>query len=121
MVTVETSSESQALLLHQSTTTGITWRVLLRPELRRSGESQVVKFVKLGRKSKLLDQVIGWGGGSHRTQQAGRPGQHRVQGLTGEGSTWLGISWDGLSVCWYGSGYGVWVLRTLPLSGRQGA
>ena len=68
--------------------------------------------MKLGRKSKLLDQVIGWGGGSHRTQQAGRPGQHRVQGLTGEGATWLGISWDGLSVCWYGSGYGVWVLRT---------
>jgi hypothetical protein len=64
----ESSAESQALLLHQSTTAGITWRVLLRPELRRAGESEVVEFQKLGRKGKLLDQVIGWGGGSWRSE-----------------------------------------------------
>jgi hypothetical protein len=68
MATVESSSESQALLLHQSTTAGITWRVLLRPELRRAGESEVVEFQKLGRRGKLLDQVIGWGGGSWRSE-----------------------------------------------------
>jgi len=68
MATVESSAESQALLLHQSTTAGITWRVLLRPELRRAGESEVVEFQKLGRKGKLLDQVIGWGGGSWRSE-----------------------------------------------------
>jgi hypothetical protein len=68
MATVESCSESQALLLHQSTTAGITWRVLLRPELRRAGESEVVEFQKLGRKGKLLDQVIGWGGGSWRSE-----------------------------------------------------
>ena len=64
----ESSAESQALLLHQSTTAGITWRVLLRPELRRAGESEVVEFQKLGRRGKLLDQVIGWGGGSWRSE-----------------------------------------------------
>jgi hypothetical protein len=42
--------------------------VLLRPELRRAGESEVVEFQKLGRKGKLLDQVIGWGGGSWRSE-----------------------------------------------------
>ena len=68
MATVESSSESQALLLHQSTTAGITWRVLLRPELRRAGESEVLEFQKLGRRGKLLDQVIGWGGGSWRSE-----------------------------------------------------
>jgi hypothetical protein len=68
MATVEPCSESQALLLHQSTTAGITWRVLLRPELRRAGESEVVEFQKLGRRGKLLDQVIGWGGGSWRSE-----------------------------------------------------
>ena len=68
MATVESSAESQALLLHQSTTAGITWRVLLRPELRRAGESEVVEFQKLGRRGKLLDQVIGWGGGSWRSE-----------------------------------------------------
>ncbi|MFM9103884.1 MAG: hypothetical protein ACKOPS_22215 [Cyanobium sp.] len=68
MATVESSSESQALLLHQSTTAGITWRVLLRPELRRAGESEVVEFQKLGRKGKLIGQVIGWGGGSWRSE-----------------------------------------------------
>jgi hypothetical protein len=62
------SPESQALLLHQSSTGGITWRVLLRPELRRAGDSEVVEFQKLGRKGKLLDQVIGWGGGSWRSE-----------------------------------------------------
>jgi hypothetical protein len=68
MASVDSSSESQALLLHQSTTAGITWRVLLRPELRRAGESEVVEFVKLGSNGKLLDQVIGWGGGSWRSE-----------------------------------------------------
>jgi hypothetical protein len=68
MANAESSSECQALLLHQSTTAGITWRVLLRPELRRAGESEVVEFQKLGRKGKLLDQVIGWGCGSWRSE-----------------------------------------------------
>ena len=68
MATVESSSESQALLLHKSTTAGITCRVLLRPELRRAGESEVVEFQKLGRTGKLLDQVIGWGCGSWRSE-----------------------------------------------------
>ena len=68
MATVESSSESLALLLHQSTTAGITWRVLLRPELRRAGESEVVEFQKLVRRGKLPDQVIGWGGGSWRSE-----------------------------------------------------
>ncbi|MFN6345605.1 MAG: hypothetical protein ACK4V5_13715 [Cyanobium sp.] len=62
------NAQSEALLLHQSTTSGITWRVLLRPELRRAGESEVVEFQKLGRRGKLLDQVIGWGGGSWRSE-----------------------------------------------------
>jgi hypothetical protein len=39
---VESYSVTQALLLHQSTTAGITGRVLLLPELRRAGESKVV-------------------------------------------------------------------------------
>jgi hypothetical protein len=58
MADVQISADAQALLLHQSTTAGITWRVLLRPELRRAGESEVVEFVKLGRK----------GGGSWRSE-----------------------------------------------------
>ena len=33
-----------------------------------AGESEVVEFQKLGRKGKLLDQVIGWGGGSWRSE-----------------------------------------------------
>ena len=68
MADVQISPDAQAVLLHQSTSGGITWRVLLRPELRRAGESEVVEFVKLGRKGKLLDQVIGWGGGSWRSE-----------------------------------------------------
>jgi hypothetical protein len=68
MADVQISPDAQAVLLHHSTTGGITWRVLLRPELRRAGESEVVEFVKLGRKGKLLDQVIGWGGGSWRSE-----------------------------------------------------
>jgi hypothetical protein len=68
MANVQLSPYSPAVLLHQSTTGGITWRVLLRPELRRAGESEVVEFVKLGRKGKLLDQVIGWSGGSWRSE-----------------------------------------------------
>jgi hypothetical protein len=60
-------ADAQALLLRHSTTGSITWRVLLRPELRRAGESEVVEFVKLGRKSKLFDQMIGWGGGGWRS------------------------------------------------------
>jgi hypothetical protein len=68
MADVQISADAQAVLLHQSTTGGITWRVLLRPELRRAGESEVVEFVKLGRTGKLLDQVIGWGGGSWRSE-----------------------------------------------------
>jgi hypothetical protein len=68
MADVHVSPDAQAVLLHHSTTRGITWRVLLRPELRRAGESEVVEFVKLGRKGKLLDQVIGWGGGSWRSE-----------------------------------------------------
>jgi hypothetical protein len=68
MADAQISPESQPLLLHHSTTGGITWRVLLRPELRRAGESEVVEFQKLGRNGKLLDQVIGWGGGSWRSE-----------------------------------------------------
>jgi hypothetical protein len=68
MADAQISPESQPLLLHHSTTGGITWRVLLRPELRRAGESEVVEFQKLGRSGKLLDQVIGWGGGSWRSE-----------------------------------------------------
>jgi hypothetical protein len=68
MANVQVSPDAQAVLLHHSTTGGITWRVLLRPELRRAGESEVVEFQKLGRKGKLLDQVIGWGGGSWRSE-----------------------------------------------------
>jgi hypothetical protein len=68
MADVQISPDPQPRLLHQSSTGGITWRVLLRPELRRAGESEVVEFVKLGRKGKLLDQVIGWGGGSWRSE-----------------------------------------------------
>jgi hypothetical protein len=43
MATVDSSSESQVLLLHQAITPDITWRVLPRPELRRAGESEVVE------------------------------------------------------------------------------
>jgi hypothetical protein len=68
MADVQISPDAQAVLLHHSTTGSITWRVLLRPELRRAEESEVVEFVKLGRKGKLLDQVIGWGGGSWRSE-----------------------------------------------------
>jgi len=68
MADVQISPDPQPRLLHQSSTGGITWRVLLRPELRRAGESEVVEFVKLGRKGKLLDQVIGWGGGSWHSE-----------------------------------------------------
>jgi hypothetical protein len=68
MADVQISADAQAVLLHHSTTGSITWRVLLRPELRRAGESEVVEFQKLGRKGKLLDQVIGWGGGSWRSE-----------------------------------------------------
>jgi hypothetical protein len=68
MADVQISADAQAVLLHHSTNGGITWRVLLRPELRRAGESEVVEFQKLGRKGKLLDQVIGWGGGSWRSE-----------------------------------------------------
>jgi hypothetical protein len=68
MADVQISADAQPLLLHHSTTGSNTWRVLLRPELRRAGESEVVEFVELGRKGKLLDQVIGWGGGSWRSE-----------------------------------------------------
>jgi hypothetical protein len=68
MADVQTSPDAQALLLHHSTTGCITWRVLLRPELRRPGESEVVEVQKLGRTGKLLNQVIGWGGGSWRSE-----------------------------------------------------
>jgi hypothetical protein len=68
MADIHVSPDAQAVLLHHSTTGGITWRVLLRPELRRAGESEVVEFQKLGRKGKLLDKVIGWGGGSWRSE-----------------------------------------------------
>jgi hypothetical protein len=68
MADVQISPDVQAVLLHHSTTGSITWRVLLRPELRRARESEVVEFQKLGRKGKLLDQVISWGGGSWRSE-----------------------------------------------------
>ena len=87
MADVQISPEVQPLLLHHSTTGGITWRVLLRPELRRAGESEVVEFVKLGRKGKLLDQVIGWGGGSWRSEPSRKVPQ------------WLRSEIMGLAVC----------------------
>jgi hypothetical protein len=60
MADVQTSPDALPLLLHHCTTGGITWRVLLRPEHRRAGESKVVELKKLGRTGKLLDQVIDW-------------------------------------------------------------
>jgi hypothetical protein len=71
-ISLEAHADGEPCLLHHATTGGITWRVLLRPELRRAGESEVVEFQKLGRSGKLLDQVIGWGDGScaERQQQA---------------------------------------------------
>jgi hypothetical protein len=39
MADVQISPDIQPLLLHHSTTGGITWRVLLRPELRWGGGS----------------------------------------------------------------------------------
>ena len=70
MAAVQISADAQPLLLHHATTGGSTWRVLLRPELRRAGESEVVECQKLGRSGKLLDQVIGWGGGSWRSERS---------------------------------------------------
>jgi hypothetical protein len=69
-ISLEAHADGEPCLLHHATTGGITWRVLLRPELRRAGESEVVEFQKLGRSGKLLDQVIGWGGGSCAERRA---------------------------------------------------
>jgi hypothetical protein len=48
------------------------------------------------------------------------PGQqHTGQCLKGERTAWRGISWACLLACWYRSGCGVWVHRTLAITWPQ--
>lgn len=84
MAVLRTAAVESEVLLSFSQN-GITWRVLLRPDLQRSGCQAVVGFHKTGKRgNNLLDMLIGWSAGSWRSTPSSRIPKYLLERIDAE-------------------------------------